>query len=123
MVFVQRCSLWKDYTFSRDRALTQSRFTDCGDALHHGTRLIDAHFVCEHALYVALPYRNAGHVQVAARNLQSELTQRDPLQPGQGNPVASKPDTTRFHHVVNNTLSAVIAIRRPCALPCEANRK
>src|SRR5229473_5207673 len=87
MVFVQRCSLWKDYTFSRDRALTQSRFTDCGDALHHGTRLIDAHFVCEHALYVALPYRNAGRAQVATCNLQSELTQGHPLQPGQGNPL------------------------------------
>jgi hypothetical protein len=49
-------------------ALAQSRFADSGDALHQRARSVDAHFICEHALYVALPYRNAGYVQVAARN-------------------------------------------------------
>src|SRR5260370_15059333 len=85
---------------SGGRTLTQNRFADCRDTLHQRARSIDAHFVCEHALYVALPNRNAGRAQVATCNLQSELTQCDPLQPGQGNPVASKPDTTRFHRVV-----------------------
>src|ERR1700676_1562589 len=100
MVFVQRCSLWKDYTFSRGRTLTQSRFADRRDTLNQRARRIDAHLIRKKALYIALPYRDASRVQVTTCNQQSELTQRDPLQPRQDNPVASKPDTTRFHHVV-----------------------
>jgi hypothetical protein len=85
---------------SDGRTLTQSRFADCGDALHHGTRLIDAHFICEHALSLLCRTVMPAPRRVTTRNLQSELTQCDSLHPRQRNPISRKPNAARLHHVV-----------------------